>query len=79
MHGLLHQPEALQDAEAVLLVDDGEAQLLELDVLFEQRVRADRHVRQAFGDQFLELGLLAAGERSGEQQSDISQLCLESA
>ena len=74
MHGLLHQSEALQDAEAVLLVDDGEAEILELHVLFEQRVRADRHVRQAFGDQFLELDLLAAGERSGQQQRDIAQL-----
>ena len=55
MHALLHQVEALQHAEAVLLIDDGEAQLVELHVLFEQRVRADHHLRQALGDQFLEL------------------------
>ena len=33
----------------MLLVDDGQAQLLELDVLLEQRVRADDDVRQALG------------------------------
>ncbi len=57
MDALLHQAEPLHDAEAMLLVDDGEAELLELHVLFEQRVRADGHVRQAFGDQLLELRL----------------------
>ena len=32
---------ALQHAEAVLLVDDGESETLKLDILFEQRMRAD--------------------------------------
>ena len=59
VHALLHQPQPLQHAEAMLLVDDGEAQLLELDVLLEQRVRADDDVHQALGQQFLELHLLA--------------------
>ena len=39
------QAETLHHAEAMLLVDDREAELLELDILFEQRVRADHHMR----------------------------------
>ena len=46
---LLHQRLALFDAEAMLLVDDGEAEALELDIGFEQRVRAHDDVRQAGG------------------------------
>ncbi len=61
-------------AEAMLLVDDRQAQLLELDVLFEQRVRADDDVHQARGHQLLELRFLAAGERSGQQHGDVAEL-----
>ena len=61
MDALFQQAEALEDAEAVLLVDDREAQLVELDVFFEQRVRADGHLRQALGHQLFELRLFAAG------------------
>ncbi len=54
------------DAEALLLVDDEEAQVLELDVRREQTVGADhdvdRPVRQAVADR---LGL-AGGEEPGE-------------
>ena len=56
---LLHQAEPLQHAEAMLLVDDGEAQVLELHVLLDQRVRADGDVDQPFGHQLLELHFLA--------------------
>ena len=48
--------------------------LLELDVLFEQRVRADGHVHQALRHQLLELRLLAAGERAGQQRRHVAEL-----
>ena len=54
---LFEQLQTLHHAEAMLLVDDRQAQLAELDVRLEQRVRADRDVRQAFGDQLLQLRL----------------------
>ena len=57
MHALLHQLEPLHHTEAVLLVDDHQAQLLELDILLEQRVRADHHLHQPFRDQLLDLRL----------------------
>ena len=44
---LLHQPEALHHAEAVLLVHDDEADFCELDFFFDERVRADHQVRVA--------------------------------
>ena len=39
--GFLHQPEPLQDAEAVLLIDDNEAEAIEFHFFFDQRVGAD--------------------------------------
>ena len=71
---LARKAEALEDAETVLLVDDGEAEALELDVLFEDRVGADHDVHEALGDQLLELLLLAAREGSGEQNGDVTEL-----
>ena len=38
---------ALLDAEAVLLVDDRDGEVGELDILLDQRVRADDDVRLA--------------------------------
>ncbi len=38
------------DAEALLLVDDHEAEVLELDVLLQEAVRADDDVDAAVGD-----------------------------
>ncbi len=46
----LHQLEALHHAEAVLFVHDDQAQIVELDLLLDQRVRADHQVRAALGD-----------------------------
>ena len=43
------QGRALQDAEAVLLVDDREPQLAERDVLLHERVRADDQLKRAAG------------------------------
>ncbi len=62
MHAFLHESEPLEDAEAMLLVDDREPEPLELHVFFEQRVRAHHHVREPFRRQFLELRFFAAGE-----------------
>ena len=58
----------------MLLVDDRQAQPLELHVLLEQRVRADHHLRQPFRHQLLELRFLAAAERSRQQHRHVSQL-----
>ena len=41
----LDERRALLDAEAVLLVDDGDREVAELDALLDQRVRADDDVR----------------------------------
>ena len=42
---------ALQDAEAVLLVDNDETEAVELDLLFDQRVGADDELRLAAIDE----------------------------
>ena len=47
LRGLAAQGVALLDAEAVLLVDDDETELGELDVVLDQRVRADDDARLA--------------------------------
>ena len=44
---LAAQREALRDAEAMLLVDDREAELRDLHAFLEQRVGADRELRLA--------------------------------
>ena len=71
---LLHEAEALQDAEAMLLVDDGEAEVLELDILLNQGVGADGDLHQPFGHQLLELHFFPGGEAAGEQGGDVAQL-----
>ncbi len=49
-HRLAAKLQPLRDAEAVLLVDDREAQPGQEDLVLEQRVRADREHRVAAGD-----------------------------
>jgi hypothetical protein len=44
-YAFLYEPQPLEDAEAVLLVDDGESELLKLHVFFEKSVCADHDVR----------------------------------
>ncbi len=73
MRALLEQLQALHDAEAMLLIDDGQPQLLQLHVLFEQRVRANAYVRQTLGQQLLELLLLARGTGAGQQHHHIAE------
>src|SRR5215469_13335496 len=70
----LDETEPLHDAKAMLLVDNGEAETLEFDVLFKKRVRADDHVNETFGDEFFELGLFAGAEGAGEQSHDVTHL-----
>ena len=48
--GAPHERVALLDAEAVLLVDDEQSEPGELDVLLQERVRADHDARRAAGD-----------------------------
>ena len=49
---LLRQREPLMHAEAVLLVDDREREIVERDVLLEQRVGADQQVDLAAREPF---------------------------
>src|SRR5581483_3374067 len=48
--GLLHELESLQDAETMLLVDDDEAEIREVHVLFDQRMRSNDQLRVARGN-----------------------------
>src|SRR5437667_12483027 len=48
--GFVHQALALEDAEAVLLVNGDEAEAGESDVVFDERVRADDELRFARTD-----------------------------
>ena len=57
-----HQLLPLLHAEAMLLVDDRQAQPLEFDIRFQQRVRADHHMHQPCRDQLLQLHLIACGD-----------------
>ena len=60
MQPLGAQRGALQHAEAVLLVDDDQAQLAKPDGLFYQGVRADDHVHRAARQLRLQLAALLA-------------------
>ena len=66
---LARQREALVHAEAMLLVDDGKAEILERDVLLEQRVRADQRCRSRRPPgRSSSLGARAALLAAGEQR-----------
>ena len=66
----LDQPFALQDAEAVLLVHNHQAQVAELRGLFNQRVRAHHELRGA-GAQALERLALFRGLHPADQQPNV--------
>ena len=70
--GLLHHLEALQDAEAVLLVHHHQPQPVELDLFFDERVRADHQLRLAAIDFAAGLALAALVERAGQQDNSIT-------
>ena len=65
--GFLDQPEALHDAEAVLLVDHDQAEAIELDFFLDQRVGADDQLRFAAIDQPAGKPLAVRVERAGQQ------------
>src|SRR5580692_11927241 len=50
--GFVHEALALEDAEAVLLVDGGETEARELDLVFDEGVSADDELRFAGADAF---------------------------
>src|SRR6185437_1466641 len=59
-----HEMEALEHAEAVLLVHDDKAQAREASVLFEQGLGADDQLRLCGGGAAAESGVLGAGDES---------------
>ena len=63
-----HQLEALLHAEAVLLVDDDEAEVLEVDLVLDEGVRADGQIRFAAIDSAPGLALGGFVERTGQQR-----------
>ncbi len=64
-------PEAgsLVDAEAVLLVDDGEAEVAEDDVVFQQRVRADEDAQAAVLQRGVDGAPLLLRRAAGQQRA----------
>ena len=69
---------ALLDAEAVLLVDDGDGEVAEADLLLDQRVRADRDLHVARGDQLAHVGVLLRAERARQQRHPHAELGADS-
>ena len=71
------EQQALRDAEAVLLVDHGQAEALVGDLLLEDGVGADEDVDRAVGEPhqhgFPRPALLAAGE-DGDADADAVEL-----
>ena len=61
------QRRALDDAETVLLVDDGEAQRSEVDGALHQRVRADDQIDVARRKAREQIAPLQAGRRAGDE------------
>ncbi len=52
----LLKPLLVRDAEMLLFVDDDQPEILEFDVLAEERMRADDNIDAAFGDPLLHFG-----------------------
>src|SRR3954463_12714093 len=71
--GLLHQLETLKDAEAVLLVNDDEAQLCEFNFLLDQGVGSDHQLRAALSDVAADLALAVVLKRAGEKHNSVSR------
>ena len=66
--GLRLERAALVDPEAVLLVDDDQAEIGERDGVLDERVGADHDQRLARRDRLERLGLDVRLERSGQQR-----------
>jgi hypothetical protein len=56
------------DAEAVLLVDNGEGEIVEFDLVLEQCMGADQEVDVAGGEAVESAGAVAAALASGEDR-----------
>ena len=67
--GFVHEAFALEDAEAVLLVDGDEAEAGELDLVFDEGVRADDELRFAGADAF-ERGLFFGELEAADEKLD---------
>src|SRR5439155_20700372 len=67
----------LLDAEPVLLVDDGDRERAELDVLLDQRVRADDEVGPAAGERSPRGGVLPSGQRARQEEAADAEPCAE--
>ena len=68
LRALLAERRALHDAEAVLLVDDGDAEVVEAHAALDERVRAADHVDLAGLDRFVQLALLLRLQAAGEHR-----------
>ena len=64
----------LLDAEAVLLVDDGDGEVAEVDLALDQRMRADGDADVAGGDQLVDGAPLARAEARREQRDAHAEL-----
>src|SRR4029450_4221882 len=62
------QREPLMHAEAMLLIDDDQAEVLERDLLLEQRVRADENIVVACLERIEDLGARASALAAREQR-----------
>ncbi len=71
---LLGERRSLLDAEAVLLVDDGDSEVAEDHVALDQGVRPDGDLDVARGEQGADVGALARGQAGGEEGDAHAQL-----
>ena len=74
----LHQLHALQHAEAVLLVDDDQAELVELHILFQQGVGADHQLGVALRDVPAGVALAVLLHGAGQQHDAVAGLFQDS-
>ena len=65
----------VRDAEMLLLVDDDQAEVLELDRLAEQRMGADDDVDRAFGEALLDVGEFF-GRDQARRLRDVDRIAL---
>src|SRR6266700_3155176 len=70
--GLVHQPLALEDAEAVLLVNGDKTEAREFDVVFDERVGADDELRFSGMDAIEDRGFLRGFEAADEELDAIA-------
>ena len=74
-HVFAPQLGTLRHAEAVLLVDDGKAEVVELDGVLDERVRADEDVQLARGEPLVDAVAVAFACGAGEQLHGDADAC----